>query len=148
MAPSRGHGARWPASWLPLPRARKPLHRWTFAGLELQTGEPSPGTRDTAPAMPKTLTSHHAAELERLLAQLMGHTEARVRRYGQHLLIQMRRDESLDTIARLTETGRNHYTAAFRTHSGRWEPLPTSGDLRHTTEAVVAMLAPYLDPGA
>ncbi|CAZ88659.1 MULTISPECIES: hypothetical protein [Thiomonas] len=95
----------------------------------------------TAPLVPDP-----ASELQGLLAQLTGHAAARVRRYGKHLLIQMQRDESLDTVARLTETGRDHYVAAFRTHSGRWEPLPASGNLHQTAEIVVAMLAPYLDP--
>lgn len=66
--------------------------------------------------------------------------------YGKHLLIQVKRDDSLDTVARLTESSRNRYTSAFRTHSGRWEPLPAAGNMRQTTEAVVSMLASYLDP--
>lgn len=96
--------------------------------------------------MPATLLPDQAAELQRLLAELTGHTAAHVRPYGKHLLIQMRRDNALDTVARLTETARSHYTAAFRTHSGRWEPLPAAGNMQQTAEAVVAMLAPYLDP--
>jgi len=95
----------------------------------------------TAPLVPD-----RASELQGLLAQLTGHAAARVRRYGKHLLIQMQRDDSFDTIARLTQTATDHYTAAFRTHSGRWEPLPAAGNLRQTTEIVVTMLAPYLDP--
>jgi hypothetical protein len=96
--------------------------------------------------MPATLSPDRAAELQRLLAELTGHTSVHVRPYGKHLLIQMRRDDALDTVARLTETTRHHYTAAFRTHSGRWEPLPAAGNMRQTAEVVVAMLAPYLDP--
>jgi len=96
--------------------------------------------------MPTALFPNRASELQRLLAELTGHTAAHVRPYGKHLLIQMQRDDSLDTVARLTEASRNRYTAAFRTHSGRWEPLPAAGDLRQTAEAVVSMLAPYLDP--
>lgn len=96
--------------------------------------------------MTAALVPDRASELQGLLAQLTGHPAARVRRYGRHLLIQMQRGDALDTVARLTETGRNHYTAAFRTHSGRWEPLPAAGDLRQTAETVVSILAPYLDP--
>ncbi len=98
--------------------------------------------------MRATLIPDHAAELQDLLAELTGHASARVRRYGKHLLIQMQRDDSLVTVARLTETARDHYTSAFRTHSGRWEPLPAAGNLRQTAQSVVSMLAPYLDPGA
>jgi hypothetical protein len=68
-----------------------------------------------------------------------------VRPYGKHLLIQLHRDDAFDTVARLTQAGGDHYTAAFRTHSGRWEPLPASGNLRQTAEIVVTILAPYLD---
>jgi hypothetical protein len=96
--------------------------------------------------MPALTPPNRAAELQRLLAELTGHTAAHVRPYGKHLLIQMQRESSLDTVARLTESARNNYLAAFRTHSGRWEPLPAAGNMREVAEAVVSMLAPYLDP--
>jgi hypothetical protein len=60
--------------------------------------------------MPTPQTQGKAAELERQLATLTGHQSARVKPYGKHLLIQMRsdaNDDSVDTIARLTELGRN-----------------------------------------
>ena len=96
--------------------------------------------------MPVAPPPNCATELQRLLAELTGHTAAHVRPYGKHLLIQVKRGDSLDTVARLTESARNYYTSAFRTHSGRWEPLPAAGNLRQTAEAVVSMLASYLDP--
>ena len=96
--------------------------------------------------MPAAPPPNRATELQRLLAELTGHTAAHVRPYGKHLLIQVKRDDSLDTVARLTESSRNYYTSAFRTHSGRWEPLPAAGNLRQTAEAVVSMLASYFDP--
>jgi hypothetical protein len=97
--------------------------------------------------MPAVKPPNRAPELERLIAELTGHTAARVRPYGKHLLIQVQRDDSLDTVARLTESARDSYTAAFRSHSGRWEPLPVAGSMHNVTAAVVSMLAPYLDPG-
>src|ERR1700756_2552729 len=69
-------------------------------------------TPNTSPPMPAPLLPDRAAELQRLLAELTGHAAAHVRPYGKHLLIQMRRDDALDTVARLTETARHHYTAA------------------------------------
>ena len=96
--------------------------------------------------MPTLDAQRKAAELQRQLATLTGHDQATVKPYGKHLLIQMNRDDTLDTVARLTEMGRNTYTSAFRSHTGRWEPLPGSGDLAETTELVVSLLAPYLDP--
>ncbi len=97
--------------------------------------------------MPAPLAKANAAELQRHLAELTGHAAAHVRPYGKHLLIQMRRNDSADTVARLTELAPNKYTAAFRSHTGRWEPLPASAaDLKQTAELVTTLLAPYLEP--
>lgn len=97
--------------------------------------------------MPTPLAQASAAELQQLLAKLTGHTAAHVRPYGKHLLIQIHRDDTTDTVARLTEIARNKYTAAFRSHSGRWEPLPAAAaDLKQTAELVTTLLAPYLEP--
>ena len=96
--------------------------------------------------MPTFDAQRKAAELQRQLATLTGHDQATVKPYGKHLLIQMKRDGTVDTVARLTEVGRNTYTSAFRSHTGRWEPLPGIGNLAETTDLVVSLLAPYLDP--
>src|SRR5664280_2450598 len=80
--------------------------------------------------MPTPQKQGKAAELERQLATLTGHQSARVKLYGKHLLIQMRsdaNDDSIDTIARLTELGRNSYSSAFRSHTGQNRcPAPAS----------------------
>jgi hypothetical protein len=96
--------------------------------------------------MPTFAAQGRAAELQRQLAILTGHELAQVKPYGKHLLIQMRRDDNIDTIARLTELGRNSFSSAFRSHTGRWEPLPGTGDLATTADLVVALLGPYFDP--
>lgn len=96
--------------------------------------------------MPTLDTQRKAAELQRELTKLTGHELATVRPYGKHLLIQMNRDDTVDTVARLTEVERNTYESAFRSHSGRWEPLPGTGDLHEVAALVVDLLAPYLDP--
>ena len=96
--------------------------------------------------MPDILAQARVAELQRHLNQLTGHEHTRVRPYGKHLLIQMSREGDVDTIARLTELARNRYGAAFRSHSGRWEPLPIDGDLKQAADAVTTLLAPYLEP--
>ena len=85
--------------------------------------------------MPTPHAQGMAAELERHLSTLTGHQHARVKPYGKHLLIQIHRigsdgdDDEVNTIARLTELGRTSYSSAFRSHTGRWEPLPGTGDL-------------------
>ena len=96
--------------------------------------------------MPAPHAQASAAELQRHLAEFTGHDRARVRPYGKHLLIQMHRGDNVDTVARLTELARNSYTAAFRSHTGRWEPLPAAGNLKEVAELVVTLLVPYLDP--
>ena len=96
--------------------------------------------------MPAPLAQANAAELQRNLVELTGHAAARVRPYGKHLLIQMHRDDDVDTVARLSEVARNKYTAAFRSHTGRWEPLPApAADLKQTAELVATLLASYLE---
>jgi hypothetical protein len=97
--------------------------------------------------MPAPHAQASPAELQRHLAALTGHEHARVRPYGKHLLIQMHRDDAIDTVARLTEVAPKKYTAAFRSHTGRWEPLPGSGaELKQAAELVATLLAPYLEP--
>lgn len=101
--------------------------------------------------MPTLEAQRKAAELQRQLATLTGHQRARVKPYGKHLLIQMHggasddNDEHVDTIARLTELARNSYSAAFRSHTGRWEPLPGTGDLTTLADLVVSLLGPYFE---
>lgn len=95
--------------------------------------------------MPTLDAQAKAAELQRQIATLTGHELARVKPYGKHLLIQMHRDDGVDTVARLTELARNAYSSAFRSHTGRWEPLPGTSDLATTANLVVSMLSPYLE---
>ena len=95
--------------------------------------------------MPRIDVQARAAELQRQIATLTGHELARVKPYGKHLLIQVHRDDGVDTVARLTELGRNAYSSAFRSHTGRWEPLPGTGDLATTADLVVSLLGPYFD---
>jgi hypothetical protein len=56
-------------------------------------------------------------------------------------------DDDEPTVgARLTELGRHRYGAAFRTHNGRWEPLPGTGAIEEMADVVVTLLTPYLQP--
>jgi hypothetical protein len=96
--------------------------------------------------MPTLDARARAAELQRQIATLTGHDLAHVKPYGKHLLIQMHSDDGVDTIARLTELARNTYSSAFRSHTGRWEPLPGTADLATTADLVVSLLRPYFEP--
>lgn len=98
--------------------------------------------------MPSFDAKTRSAELQQQLAKLTGHDQVSVRPYGKHLLIQMRRDDdddAVDTIARITQQAHHAYSSAFRSHTGRWEPLPGIGTLAETAELVVSLLAPYFD---
>lgn len=97
--------------------------------------------------MPAPQAQANAAELQLQLANLTGHAAAHVRPYGKHLLVQMHRDDSVHTVARLTEIARDKYTAAFRSHTGRWDPLPVpAADMKSTAALLTLLLAPYLEP--
>lgn len=96
--------------------------------------------------MPKHEHQRTVDEIQDRLRKLVGHDQIRVKPYGSHLLIQLEQDGEADTIARLTDLGRTSYGAAFRTHTGRWEPLPGTGSIQQMAELVTQLLAPYLQP--
>ncbi|SOE52731.1 hypothetical protein SAMN05446635_0431 [Burkholderia sp. OK233] len=89
---------------------------------------------------------HHASELQRQLRELLGHDQVVTQTYGRHLLIKRLDNQEPTVVARLSELSRNLYGAAFRSHSGRWEPLPGSGSLAEMAQLVVTLLQPYLQP--
>jgi len=96
--------------------------------------------------MPALPAKHTATELQRQLRTLLGHDQIVTQAYGRHLLIKRLENGDPIVVARLTELGRHQYGAAFRSHSGRWEPLPGSGSLNEMVELVVTLLQPYLQP--
>lgn len=96
--------------------------------------------------MPSPAAVHEAAALQTELRTLLGHDKVGVRPYGRHLLIQMLLDEAPHTVARLTELDRKNYAAAFRTHTGRWEPMPGVGSRSEAAHRVVSLLGAYLTP--
>ncbi|SAK99061.1 hypothetical protein AWB76_07640 [Caballeronia temeraria] len=96
--------------------------------------------------MPATPIAHYAAELQRHLRSLLGHEQIVTQAYGRHLLIKRLDDEEPTVVARLTELGGNRFSAAFRSHTGRWEALPGTGSLDEMSEVVVTLLQPYLQP--
>src|ERR1700733_7199499 len=102
--------------------------------------------RNRGTDMPALPTRHYAAELQRQLRGLLGHEQIVTQAYGRHLLIKRLDDEEPTVVARLTQLGRNRYGAAFRSHSGRWEPLPGAGSLDEMAQLVVTLLQPYLQP--
>jgi hypothetical protein len=96
--------------------------------------------------MPSPAVAREATTLESELRALLGHDKVGVRPYGQHLLIQMHVEDQAETVARLTGLGQKQFGAAFRTHMGRWEPLPGAGSRAEMAGLVVDLLGAYLDP--
>lgn len=84
----------------------------------------------------------HIAELR----SLPGHEQIVTQAYARHLLIKRLDDGESTVVARITELSRNRDSAAFRSHSGRWESLPGTGSLDGMTEVVVTLLQPYFPP--
>jgi len=89
-------------------------------------------------------TKHSATTLQSRLRSLLGHEQVVTQAYGRHLLIKRLDDAESTVVARLTEIGHHRYGAAFRSHSGRWEPLPATGTLDEMAEVVTSLLLPYL----
>lgn len=96
--------------------------------------------------MPKPHAALQAAEIEKQLWKLLGHEQVRVKPYGQHFLIQIEDESGFDTIARITKLDPKRWSAAFKSHTGRWEPLPDEGTRDEIMTLVVDELGPYLDP--
>jgi hypothetical protein len=94
--------------------------------------------------MPKTQSTHDAIIVQDELRKRLGHEQVHVKTYGSHLLIQLEVDEERDTVARITQIDANTFGAAFRTHSGRWEPLFEQGSLKEMITLVIEELGPYL----
>ena len=63
---------------------------------------------------------------------------------AQRGLFYVHADETEDAVARLHPLADSKYGLSFHHHSGRWEPMPFSGDLIHITTVLVQALGAYL----
>lgn len=82
-----------------------------------------------------------ADTLQRAIRALGDYAHVSVRPLRGHLTIGV---EDGEPVARCTPLGGGQYGASFRTHTGRWEPMPFVGDLPHLAQALVNALDPYL----
>ena len=94
--------------------------------------------------MPQPLAA--VAEIETKIARILGHEAVKVKAYGRHFLIQINDNGQLDTIARLTQIDPKTYGVSFKSHTGRWDPLPEEGSRDEMITLLVGELGPYLDP--
>ena len=94
--------------------------------------------------MPQPLAA--VAEIETKIAKILGHEAVKVKAYGRHFLIQINDNGQLDTIARLTQIDPKNYGVSFKSHTGRWDPLPEEGSRDEMITLLGEELGPYLDP--
>ena len=85
-----------------------------------------------------------AAEIQSQLRKAMEHDHIKVQPHGKHFLIQLELEDGLETVARISSITSRSYSAAFRTHTGRWEPVPDEGTLEDMIRLVHTLFGPYL----
>jgi hypothetical protein len=84
--------------------------------------------------------------LERLLHERGDYAHVHVQARAGHLLVKAQDSQGAQVpIARATPLGGGQYGLSFRTHQGRWEPMPVSGALPDIAQALTEMLGAYLD---
>lgn len=89
----------------------------------------------------------HADRLRALVRQGRGYRHVDVRARGEHLVIELLRDsEQREPIARATRLDARTYGLSFRSHTGKWERMPITGDLEEIARALTQELGAYLDP--
>ena len=94
---------------------------------------------------PATKNSSREAEATRLaeiIHALGDYAHVLVRSNRGHLCVYASDDE--DAVARVTPLAQGQYGLSFHSHTGRWEPMPVSGDLDHVARELVNMLGMYL----
>lgn len=85
---------------------------------------------------------HAAEEFSAAIKTLGDYAHVTVR--SQRGLLYLYADDPEDPVARLHPLSDATYGLSFHHHSGRWEPMPFSGDLAHMATVVVQTLGAYL----
>lgn len=87
-----------------------------------------------------------AQRLQQLIRQRgqYGHVEVRSR--TQHLIVEVVEEAGREPVARATAINAQEYGLSFRSHTGRWEPLPIVGKLEDIARAITEELGAYIDP--
>lgn len=97
--------------------------------------------------MPKHRLEFDRLTLESIVQERTNNPQAMVRVRGPHLYVEIHDNAGTgQVIARATEIRTNLYTASFRSHNGRWDPLPLEGTVREVAEGMVHLLGPFLHP--
>ena len=88
----------------------------------------------------------NAARLRALVRQGRGYRHVDVRVHGEHLVVELLRDREREPIARATRLDARTYGLSFRSHTGKWEKMPITGNLEEIARALTEELGSYLDP--
>ena len=89
----------------------------------------------------------YAETLQDLLRARGDHDHVAVRAARGHLVIELQADDAPpDTLARASPLGGGDFGLSFRSHTGRWDPMPVVGSLEEVADGAVSLLGPYLDP--
>jgi len=88
----------------------------------------------------------NAEHLRLLIRQVHGYRYVDVRAHGPHLIIELIHDDEREPVARATRLDNHTFGLSFRSHTGRWEPMPIAGDLQEIARAMTQELGAYLDP--
>lgn len=87
-----------------------------------------------------------ATRLEAMIHERGDYGHVHVKARAGHLHINTQDDQGVQTpLARATPLGGGQYGLSFRTHAGRWEPMPVSGSMEEILQGVIDLLGPYLD---
>ena len=73
-----------------------------------------------------------------------GHVEVRSR--AQNLVVEVVSDYGRDPVVKATPINPQEYGLSFHSHTGRWEPLPITGNLDEIACSITEELGAYLDP--
>jgi len=93
---------------------------------------------------PKSLaTESEATRLAQLIHELGDYAHVSVRAERGHLCVYVGDDE--DAVARLTPAAGGQYGLSFHNHTGRWEPMPVSGEMAHVARDMINHLGIYFD---
>ncbi len=82
-----------------------------------------------------------------LIRQLGDYCHVDVRAHGNHLIVEVNHHDEREPVARATRLNDHTYELSFRSHTGKWEPIPIAGALEEIARAMTQELGPYLDSG-
>ena len=88
----------------------------------------------------------NAERLRALIRGLGNYSHVDVRAHGDHLIVELLHDDEPQPVARATRLDDQTFGLSFRSHTGRWEPLPVSGGLEEIARAMTQELGAYIDP--